>query len=44
MYSMIKSLLIKIKYHTMTPPESNVSRFTPDKDALIDALDSFLKN
>ena len=27
----------------MTPPESNVSRFTPDKDALIDALDSFLK-
>ena len=38
-----KASLNKIKYHTMTPPESNVSRFTPDKDALIDALDSFFK-
>ena len=37
------SSLKKIKFHTMTPPESNVSRFTPDKDALINALDQFFK-
>ena len=35
--------LKKIKYHTMTPPESNVSRYTPDKDAMYDALDNFFK-
>ena len=27
----------------MTPPESNVTRFTPDKEALLDALNQFFK-
>lgn len=35
--------LRKVKYHTMTPPESNVSRYSPDKEALVDALKSFFK-
>ncbi|WP_281198830.1 bacillithiol biosynthesis cysteine-adding enzyme BshC [Staphylococcus schleiferi] len=30
--------LQKVKYHTMAPPESNVSRYVPDKDALKYAL------
>lgn len=38
-----KATLNKIKYHTMTPPESNVTRFTPDKEALLDALNQFFK-
>lgn len=33
----------KVKYHTMTPPETNVSRYTPDKEALINALNLFFK-
>ncbi|MDT4012280.1 MULTISPECIES: bacillithiol biosynthesis cysteine-adding enzyme BshC [Staphylococcus] len=37
-----KAMLQKVKYHTMTPPESNVSRYTPDKEALIEALDQFM--
>ena len=26
-----KEAQLKVKYHTMTPPETNVSRYTPDK-------------
>ena len=37
-----KAKLHKVKYHTMTPPESNVSRFVPDKEAMMQALDDFL--
>ncbi|WP_105993868.1 bacillithiol biosynthesis cysteine-adding enzyme BshC [Staphylococcus simulans] len=37
-----KALLHKVKYHTMTPPESNVSRYVPDKEALLHALDQFM--
>ncbi|MHD0398006.1 bacillithiol biosynthesis cysteine-adding enzyme BshC [Staphylococcus simulans] len=37
-----KAMLQKVKYHTMTPPESNVSRFAPDKQALMDALNQFM--
>lgn len=33
--------LQKVKYHTMTPPESNVSRYEPDKDALKQALTDY---
>lgn len=35
--------LHKVKYHTMTPPETNVSRYSPDKKALVEALKSFFK-
>ncbi|PNZ26202.1 bacillithiol biosynthesis cysteine-adding enzyme BshC [Staphylococcus petrasii] len=35
--------LHKVKYHTMTPPETNVSRYSPDKEALVEALKSFFK-
>lgn len=37
-----KANLHKVKYHTMTPPESNVSRFDPDKEKMLEALDDFL--
>ncbi|EGQ3202515.1 bacillithiol biosynthesis cysteine-adding enzyme BshC [Staphylococcus pseudintermedius] len=33
--------LKKVKYHTMAPPESNVSRYTPDKAALKQALTDY---
>ncbi|KIX91003.1 hypothetical protein TP70_04595 [Staphylococcus microti] len=33
--------LNKVKYHTMTPPETTVSRYTPDKEALRDVLAQF---
>ena len=35
--------LQKIKYSTMTPPESSVSKYTPDKEALHKALNEFFK-
>lgn len=35
--------LHKVKYHTMAPPESNVSRYLPDKEALLEALKNFFK-
>src|SRR5699024_12740769 len=33
--------LQKIKYSIMTPPESSVSKYTPDKEALHKALNEF---
>ncbi|PWZ94825.1 bacillithiol biosynthesis cysteine-adding enzyme BshC, partial [Staphylococcus pseudintermedius] len=33
--------LKKVKYHTMAPPESNVSRYAPDKAALKQALTDY---
>ncbi len=38
-----KATLDKIKYHTMTPPETSVTRFTPDKEALLESLNQFFK-
>src|SRR5699024_11418178 len=35
--------LKKIKYSIMTPPESSVSKYTPDKEALHKALNEFFK-
>src|SRR5699024_6387109 len=35
--------LQKIKYSIMTPPESSVSKYTPDKEALHKALNEFFK-
>lgn len=35
--------LQKIKYSTMMPPESSVSKYTPDKEALHKALNQFFK-
>ncbi|MDU6090621.1 MAG: bacillithiol biosynthesis cysteine-adding enzyme BshC [Staphylococcus lugdunensis] len=33
----------KIKYHTLTPPESNVSRYVPDKVQMKNALQAYFK-
>ena len=38
-----KAKLQKIKYSTMTPPESSVSKYTPDKAELHKALNQFFK-
>ncbi|MCE3315648.1 bacillithiol biosynthesis BshC, partial [Staphylococcus aureus] len=38
-----KATLDKIKYHTMTPPETSVTRFTPDKEALLESLNKIFK-
>ncbi|MGI2315615.1 bacillithiol biosynthesis cysteine-adding enzyme BshC, partial [Staphylococcus cohnii] len=38
-----KATLQKIRYSTMTPPESSVSKYLPDKDALHKALNQFFK-
>ena len=35
--------LHKIKYHTMTPPESNVSRFNSDKSQMIEVLNDYFR-
>ena len=35
--------LHKIKYHTMTPPESNVSRFNPDQSQMIEVLNDYFR-
>lgn len=35
--------LQKIKYHTMTPPETSVSRYYPDKAQLKETLEQFFK-
>ncbi|MCG7338724.1 bacillithiol biosynthesis cysteine-adding enzyme BshC [Staphylococcus sp. ACRSN] len=43
-YNSKKAKLHKIKYHTMTPPESNVSRYSPDKEELNDTLNQFFQN
>jgi hypothetical protein len=37
-YNAKEAQLKKVKYHTMTPPETNVSRYTPDKEAINKAL------
>lgn len=42
-YNSKKAKLHKIKYHTMTPPESNVSRYSPDKEELRDTLNQFFQ-
>lgn len=42
-YNSKEAQLHKIKYHTMTPPETNVSRYSPDKEALIETLKQFFK-
>ncbi|MBC3036348.1 bacillithiol biosynthesis cysteine-adding enzyme BshC [Staphylococcus epidermidis] len=38
-----ETTLKKVKYHTMTPPDSNVSRYTPDKNELKASLNHFFK-
>ncbi|MGI2315616.1 bacillithiol biosynthesis cysteine-adding enzyme BshC, partial [Staphylococcus cohnii] len=38
-----KATLQKIRYSTMTPPESSVSKYLPDKEALHKALNQFFK-
>src|SRR5699024_4676823 len=38
-----KATLQKIRYSTMTPPESSVSKYLPDKEALHKALNQFCK-
>lgn len=35
--------LHKIKYHTMTPTESNVSRFNPDQSQMIEVLNDYFR-
>ncbi|UDI78508.1 bacillithiol biosynthesis cysteine-adding enzyme BshC [Staphylococcus taiwanensis] len=35
--------LYKTKYHTMTPPETNVSRYQFDKESMVEALNHFFK-
>ncbi|MGV3041661.1 bacillithiol biosynthesis cysteine-adding enzyme BshC [Staphylococcus rostri] len=35
--------LNKVKYHTMTPPETTVSRYVPDKEALHEVLVRFFE-
>lgn len=35
--------LHKIKYHTMTPPETSVTRYIPEKEQMIEALNQFFK-
>ncbi|UXR70310.1 MULTISPECIES: bacillithiol biosynthesis cysteine-adding enzyme BshC [unclassified Staphylococcus] len=36
--------LKKVKYHTMTPPETTVSRYAPDREALHDTLVQFFES
>ena len=42
-YNSKEAQLHKVKYHTMAPPETNVSRYSPDKEALTEALKQFFK-
>ena len=42
-YNAKEAQLKKVKYHTMTPPETNVSRYTPDKEAMLNALNLFFE-
>ncbi|RIP33609.1 bacillithiol biosynthesis cysteine-adding enzyme BshC [Staphylococcus gallinarum] len=42
-YNSKNAKLHKIKYHTMTPPESNVSRYSPNKEELHDTLNQFFQ-
>ncbi|QLK85794.1 bacillithiol biosynthesis cysteine-adding enzyme BshC [Staphylococcus sp. 17KM0847] len=35
--------LKKVKYHTLTPPETTVSRYVPDREALHNALTQFFE-
>src|SRR5699024_6712534 len=42
-YNNIDAKLHKIKYHTMEPPETSVSRYQPDKNKLKEALHQFFQ-
>ncbi|MEB7433940.1 bacillithiol biosynthesis cysteine-adding enzyme BshC [Staphylococcus pasteuri] len=42
-YNQQDAHLHKIKYHTMTPPESNVSRFNPEQSQMIEVLNDYFK-
>ena len=43
-YNAKDAQLHKVKYHTITPPETSVSRYIPEKEQMIEALNQFLKN
>ena len=42
-YNAKDAQLHKVKYHTMTPPETSVSRYIPEKEQMIEALNQFFK-
>ena len=43
-YNAKDAQLHKVKYHTMTPLETSVSRYIPEKEQMIEALNQFFKN